>query len=327
MAFFPELSGAFDAFLKDAAGKPCVIVGHARPDGDCIGSQVALRRMLAALGSDAVCVNTDPVPARLAFLAQPGEFVPIDSVRGSGRLPLFVDCADAIRPTKAVLEAVGTPFAQFDHHLSNIGYASRHNLLDAQASATAEILAGLAFDRGLAVDAGVAAALYAGILTDTGRFCFPATSRRVFEIAGLLMDAGASPSAIAGEIYERQSQGQLQLLQHFLSSLTYHAGGRICCGILPEGIFERTGTTPEDTEGLVNYARDIDGVEVGLLLEQRGAFTKGSLRSRSPEVRMDTVAARFNGGGHACAAGFRMPETADTLLPKVVSAVTPLLPA
>jgi phosphoesterase RecJ-like protein len=317
--FYPELSPRFGGMIESLRGRAVAVVGHARPDGDCIGSQVALRRLLASAGVDAVCVNTDPVPVRLRFLVEQGEFVSVDSIRGSGRASVFVDCADEIRPTRAVLEAAGHPEAQIDHHLSNKGYASRHNLLDSASAATAEMLAGFAYDLGLEVDARTAQALFTGIITDTGRFCFPATSERVFDLAGRLMRSGASPSAVAGQVYERATAGQLALLQFFLASLAYHSAGKICVGVLPDGIFERTGTTAEDTEGLVNYARDIDGVEVGLLLEERPGETKGSLRSRTPDLRVDTIAARYGGGGHACAAGFRVREPAASVLPRLLA--------
>lgn len=321
MAHFPALRDTFRAAFDELGSAPTVVVGHARPDGDCIGSQVALCRLLRAAGGDAVCVNTDTIPKRLEFLAEAGEFVSIDSIRGSGRQVAYVDCADEIRPTRRVLELLGHPVVQIDHHLSNARYATRHNLLDSTAAATAEILAGLAFDLGLSVDQRTAQALYAGILTDTGRFCFPSTTRRVLDLSGLLLERGASPSFVAGEVYERETPGRLSLLQHFLASFEYHAGGKVCLGTLPAGIFERTGTLPEDTEGLVDYARGIDGVEIGALIEERVDGVKGSLRSKSPAMRVDRIAALFNGGGHACAAGFKTNGTAAELRPILIAAL------
>ena len=152
-----------------------------------------------------------------------------------------------------------------------------------------------------------AQALYAGILTDTGQFRFNSTSRRCFQLAGELVERGASPATVGHELYERESPGRLRLLQRFLASLKQECGGRVCVGTLSDGLFEATGTSAEDTEGLVDYARSIEGVEIGVLIEERkdGCF-KASLRAKDPVYRVDLVAAQFGGGGHACAAGLNV---------------------
>jgi phosphoesterase RecJ-like protein len=319
MPYFPKLTEGFRELVAGLRGSRVAVVGHARPDGDCIGSQVALARLLVRNGCDAVCVNVDAVPRRLSFLTAPEEFVSLEAA--AGRQAVYVDCADALRPTRRVLEFLGQPVAQIDHHLSNADYATRWNLVDREAAATAEILAGLAYDSGTGDVAPFADALYAGILTDTGRFCFPSTSRRVFELAGRLVDDGASPAGVAGSVYEQETPGRLSLLQRFLSSLEFHGDGRVCLGTLAQGVFEETGTTAEDTEGLVDYARAVEGVQIGVLLEDRGNETKGSLRAKLPEARVDRIAARFGGGGHACAAGFRIALPAAELKPRLIAAL------
>ena len=152
-----------------------------------------------------------------------------------------------------------------------------------------------------------AQALYAGILTDTGQFRFNSTSRRCFLLAGELVARGAAPAEAGYELYERESVGKLQLLQRFLSSLRIECGGRVCIGRLPEALFAATGTGGEDTEGLVDYARSIEGVEIGVLIEERpGGALKASLRAKDPACRVDLIAAQFHGGGHACAAGLNL---------------------
>jgi phosphoesterase RecJ-like protein len=303
--FYPELSAAFAHLLAALAGRKVAVIGHSRPDGDCIGSQVALARVLAATGLDVVCVNADPVPRRLQFLTPGMTFLRTDDVlKLSGDYAaIFVDCADHARAGERLRATFPAPAGNIDHHLSNAGYAAA-NLLDSDSAATCEILAGVIFDNNLPVDAQTAQALYTGILTDTGQFRFHSTSRRCFVLAGELVARGADPSEAGYELYERESSGKLQLLQRFLASLNLECGGRICIGTLPEGIFAATETTAEDTEGLVDYARSIDGVDVGVLIEERpdGAM-KASLRAKDPAYRLDQIAAQFNGGGHACAAG------------------------
>jgi bifunctional oligoribonuclease and PAP phosphatase NrnA len=299
---YPEHAARFEALLRDLGDRDVAIVGHARPDGDCIGSQIALARVLRALGVDAVCANPDPVPRRLEFLVRDVPFVRFDNLPAGELTAVFVDCADGERAGPRFRTRFPRPFANIDHHLSNAGYAE-HNFVDVGSSATCEILAGLFHDLHLPVDPEAAQALYTGIVTDTGQFRFNSTSRRTFLLAAELMARGAQPSIVGAEVYERESRGKLMLLQRFLSSLSFEAGGRVCVGLLPQGVFEETGTNQEDTEGLVDYARSIDGVDIGVLIEERPEGVKASLRSRDPAFRMDRIAGRFQGGGHACAAG------------------------
>ncbi|MBC7368653.1 MAG: bifunctional oligoribonuclease/PAP phosphatase NrnA [Undibacterium sp.] len=319
--YFPALAEEFIRLRAALVGKSVAVVGHARPDGDCIGSQVALARVLSALGHDVICVNADPVPRRLEFLTRGMVFLGPEGVlaRAERRVAVFVDCADHARGGERLKVKFPQPVGVVDHHLSNAGYAAL-NLIDTAAAATCEILAGLFFDAGVMFDAQTAQALYTGILTDTGQFRFGATSRRCFLIAGELVARGANPAEAGFELYERETVGKLQLLQRFLASLHLECGGKVCIGTLPDGIFAETGTTVEDTEGLVDYARSIEGVEIGVLIEARphGAV-KASLRAKNPAYRVDRIAAQFNGGGHACAAGLNLKSGAEDFYPRLVA--------
>jgi len=196
-----------------------------------------------------------------------------------------------------------------------------HNFVDTASAATAEVMAGLFLDAGLPMDPVTAQALYTGIMTDTGQFRFPSTTERVFRICAELIRCGAQPAQAGMELYERESSGKLKLLQHYISSLKLECGGRVCIGVLPQGIFEECGATVEDTEGLVDYARSIDGVDVGVLIEERPGVIKASLRAKNSSFRMDTIAAQFNGGGHASAAGLNCHETLAGFYPRLVTAL------
>lgn len=320
--FFPALSAEFARLLSSLAGKKIAVIGHARPDGDCIGSQVALARVLMARGFDVICVNPDPVPRRLLFLVKGMTFLRTDDVLAlaEDRVAIFVDCADHARAGERLRVKYPTPVAVIDHHLSNVGYAT-FNLVDSSAAATCEILAGVFFDNGLPVDAQSAQALFTGVMTDTGQFRFTSTTRRCFVLAGELVARGAYPAEAGYELYERESEGKLRLLQHFLSSLRFECGRRVCIGILPVGIFEATGSNSEDTEGLVDYARSIDGVDIGALIEERPDGTmKASLRAKDPAYRLDVIASKFNGGGHACAAGLNLKTGTDKFYERLVAA-------
>jgi phosphoesterase RecJ-like protein len=321
--FYPQLSIDFAGLLTSIAGRKVAVIGHARPDGDCIGSQVALARVLTARGHDVICVNPDPVPRRLLFLTTGMTFFRTDDVlkTNEDRAAIFVDCADHLRGGERLKARYPAPVAAIDHHLSNGGFATV-NLVESASAATCEILAGLFFDNGLPVDAQSAQALFTGILTDTGQFRFNSTSRRCFLLAGELVARGARPAEAGYELYERETLGKLRLLQGFLASLKLECGGRVCIGTLPPGVFEATGSNGEDTEGLVDYARSIEGVEIGALIEQRPDGTvKASLRAKDPSYRVDLAAAQFNGGGHACAAGLNLKTGTENFYARLVAAL------
>ena len=322
--FYPTLSADFARLLASLAGRRVAVIGHARPDGDCIGSQVALARVLAALGLDVVCINADAVPRRLQFLVKAMPFLRADDVVNvpDDRAAIFVDCADHARVGERLKARFPSPVAVVDHHLSNVGFATA-NLVDSASAATCEILAGVFFDNNLPVDAQTAQALYTGILTDTGQFRFNSTSRRCFVLAGELVARGALPSEAGYQLYERETEGKLRLLQHFLASLRLECAGRVCVGTLAPDSFAATGTSVEDTEGLVDYARSIDGVDIGALIEEKADGTvKASLRAKEPAYRVDLVAAQFNGGGHACAAGLNLKSGGENFYERLVAALT-----
>jgi phosphoesterase RecJ-like protein len=318
--YFPQHSPAFLAAIEGIRGKRVAILGHVRPDGDCIGSQVGLARCLRQLGFDAVCYNHHQVPANCAaFVGDTPFLLDAQGVDGD-RVAIAVDCADRTRLGPVLGAAFPEVYLNVDHHISNSQYA-RHNIIDGHASATGEILGGMILDNGLPMDAPAAQALYVGIATDTGQFRFSSTTRDTFEICCHLMEKGADPAAAAMELYERESPAKLALLQRFLASFRYLCGGRVCIGIIDEAAWAATGATKEDTEGLVDYARSIEGVEIGVLLEERDGQLKGSFRAKDPVHRVDQLAVQFNGGGHACAAGFNPGCGLEAFYPRLVTAL------
>lgn len=319
MSYYPEFQQQFADFLRAVSGQRVAVIGHQRPDGDCVGSQVALTRVLRARGVDAIAINPDPVPRRIKFLVGDTPFYQRDAVPHDGRLAVFTDCADHNRAGDKMREYYPDALGCFDHHLSNQGFA-RLNFVDTGSAATAEVLAGLFLDAGEPIDTVSAQALYTGIMTDTGQFRFASTSKRVFTLAGELLGRGADPAQAGHELYERESLGKLKLLQHFISSLRLECDGRVCIGVLPQGIFEATGATVEDTEGLVDYARSLDGVAIGALIEERPGVMKASLRAQDATYRVDSIAGQFRGGGHASAAGLNFPDTLESFYPKLVAA-------
>jgi phosphoesterase RecJ-like protein len=207
-----------------------------------------------------------------------------------------------------------------DHHVSNTLYG-KENFILSDASATGEILAKFFFDSGFQVDKCTAEALYLGICTDTGQFCYSGTNGSVFEICRMLCDAGACPSEIARELYEKEKPGRIQLLQRFLASFRMELQDRVCVGCIHGADFLETGTKPEDAENFVDYARSQDGVQIAVFIEERNGLIKGSFRAKDEKFRVDILAKEFNGGGHTCAAGFNVNGTLEELYPNLIETI------
>ncbi|HNX03896.1 MAG TPA: DHH family phosphoesterase [Opitutales bacterium] len=315
------------AKLRSFSGAKAAVAGHVRPDGDCIGSQVALTRVLIALGCDAVAVNEHSVPrTQRNFVGDTPFFLPGQVPDLRERRVLSVDCASFKRLGTGVLSRIGPVELNIDHHISNERFAAE-NYIYPSACATSEVLGCLFLDNALPVDAVTAQALYVGIATDTGQFKFASTTAHSFELCCELMARGANPAAAARDIYENESRAKIRLLTAFLQSLSFEFGGRVCIGILPESTFVLTGAEREDVEGLVDYARDIEGVEIGVCLEYRGGTVKGSFRAKDPSRRVDILASKFGGGGHAAAAGFNCDMAPETFYPAMIAAIAELLGA
>ena len=319
--FYPEESSRFGQAIEQLKGHKVAVLGHQRPDGDCIGSTVAVVRVLRSQGIDAIGLNRDATPNTLeAFVgdtpvALAADFTPDDHIAVS------VDCADFKRVGERLNELFPEVALNVDHHISNKLYAAE-NIVIETACATGEMLAGFYLDNGYEIDAITAQALYVGIATDTGQFRFPSTTPDTFEIARRLCECGANPSVAAHELYERESFAKIKLLQNFLDSLTMEFDGRVCVGLIENGVYQKTGATIDDSEGLVDYARSIDGVEVGVLIEDCAGALKGSLRAKDPKYRVDQIAKLFNGGGHACAAGLNVGNSSiKEFYPQLMAAI------
>ena len=319
--FFPRESALFAKIINLLKYKQVAVCSHLRPDGDCIGSTVAMVRIMKQLGIDALGLNQDEIPENLKTFIDDTPLLLAANFQPEKQIAVTVDCADKKRIGDRLVELFPEVELNIDHHISNKAYALK-NLIVPDASATAEILAGIFLDLGYEMDAVTAQALYVGIATDTGQFRFPSTTVKTFEIVRCLCEYGARPAEAALELYERESFAKIKLLQEFLNTLSMEFDNRVCVGFLKSGVYPKTGATTEDTEGLVDYTRCIDGVEIGVLIEERDGAIKASLRAKDPFYRVDLVAKHFGGGGHACAAGLNIehssikefyPQLMDTL--------------
>lgn len=278
---------------------------HVNPDGDAIGSLLALNCLLTRLGMDVTAFIADPIPSNFRFL--PTSDLVINTLGGQqGRsfdLAIVVDSTDwertgtdipsIVRPNKVI---------NIDHHVSNNSFGDI-NYVDPNASAVGEMLCNVIDALGEPIDAGVAACLYTAILTDTGSFTYSNTTARSFEISEKLVRAGARPAKIAEEINENYSVSRLELLRLALFSLEFTGESRIGSMTITQEMFRETGTGPDMIEGFIDYPRFVAGVKVAVLFrELAGGGYKVSFRSRD-SLDVSRIAGHFGGGGHLNASG------------------------
>jgi len=315
------------AFIRDR--DDFLIVSHVQPDGDAISSTVTVAWMLEKLGKKYTMLNEGPVPSRLRFLWKSSEILSLEDdvssdSHASARLfrnVICVDCADYARVGRTgQWFAPDAELLNIDHHPTNNGFGLV-NLMKFHAAATAEILFELLDELGLKPDTDVASAIYTGLLTDTGGFRYSSTSPLVMAMASRLLEAGVDGPELAERLLERMTAGQLRILQRGLSRLELSSDQRIAWLWVTSEDLEETGATNEDLEGIVNYPRNIEGVEVGLLFKQNGQQSvKVSMRSAG-KVNVAEVAQRFGGGGHVRAAGCRLTDPLPEVIRQVIEEV------
>ncbi|MFI3290919.1 MAG: bifunctional oligoribonuclease/PAP phosphatase NrnA [Opitutales bacterium] len=303
--FFPELENRFLELIKALESKKIAVLGHMRPDGDCIGSQVAIAKFLRKYANcaDVICINKDAVPFVCQEYAKTETFYLADDFKDTSYEILTVDCASYKRTSDNINELFPQAIASIDHHLSNNAYG-KFNVIYPEAASTTELLTGLFLDGGFEIDAEIASALYLGLVTDTQQFTTNSTTERTLKVAAELIARGANCTEISINLYQQEKFGKMQLLSRYLDRLELSFDGKVCGGYLLNKDFEETSTNRKtDCEGLVDYARSVNGVEIAYLIEELSDGTKASLRSKSPIYNVNEIAVHLEGGGHACAAG------------------------
>lgn len=318
--FYPQHASLFRKIVADLQGKKVAILSHVRPDGDSIGSQVGLCRVLRHTGVEAVVI-ADLVPQSLRPFVGDTPLYPASALHLEDYIPIFVDCADPSRVEKPLQAIYPTPFLNIDHHKSNPAYGT-HNILDDASAATAEILAGLCLDAQLPLDAITAEAFYLGIATDTGQFLYASTSARVFELCTVLISHGAQPFSLEKALYQNEPLQKLQLLQRFLANIHLAYQDKIAIASLSTQDYLATQTETEHSEGFVNYLRSIDRVCLAIFFDENTTqkSLKLSLRAKDGQYRLDLLAKKFGGGGHACAAGLTVQDSYEHFFPIFLAA-------
>ncbi|PTM58959.1 DHH family phosphoesterase [Desmospora activa] len=303
-----------------------LVVSHLHPDGDAIGSTLAVKAMLEHLGKEVVLTNESPIPPKFQFLPGCDRILPPTELDGcSFDGVVAVDVADRER-MGVVWEYIPAdiPLLNIDHHPTNDRFGTV-NLVVEDAAATAQILYTVAKVMDIPFSSSLALALYTGLLTDTGGFRYSNTTPEVMEMAASLLRHGVNAGEVADRVIETMSRGQLALLQRGLSNLRFTADGRVGWIWLTRLDFQESGAEEDDLDGIVNYARNVIGVDVGLLFrETEGDKVKVSLRSREI-VDVAELAHSFGGGGHARAAGCTLTGSREEVEPMMLERVNACL--
>lgn len=282
-------------------GRRFAICSHARPDGDAVGAVLACGMMLNQLGRQADMVSADPVPHIYRGLPCAALIRHVQSIEGDYDAVLLLECDGVQRSRLNGLE--GRFLVNIDHHATGRAFADV-NWIDTQACAVAEMVYRLAIAAGAEVTPQIAACLYAGVLTDTGSFCYEGTDAHAFEVARELVGRGADPAGIAREVYFSNPLSKMLLLGAALSNLRRE--GRLAWLWVTHDDMKRTGAAEEDCEGIVNYAIGIAGVEGAVLLrELPDRRVRLSLRSKG-RLNVARIASSLGGGGHLHAGGCTM---------------------
>ncbi len=286
-----------------ARGHRFLCTAHARPDGDALGSMLATAHALRALGKEVVLYDHDPPPSRLAFL--PGASEVVTSAPKSPFDATFVhDCGDRrLLGDRFPPREVTGPVVVLDHHGTTRDFGDLV-VRDPSASAVGVIVARLCAALGVPLSREIAECLWCSLVSDTGWFRYSSTDLETMELAAACVRAGAEPWAFARKSEEETPVARLRLLQEVLKTLEL-AGEpprRVALLTLDEAMLGRAGAGPELAEGFVNYARGLEGVEVGALLTVTRTQVRASLRGKGG-VDLGAVAAAFDGGGHHNASG------------------------
>jgi bifunctional oligoribonuclease and PAP phosphatase NrnA len=292
------------------AGERFIVTTHENPDGDALGSLLAMHLTLEALGKSSSMYLAGEVPFPREY-----DFMPLDAVaRGGapdldGRVLVAVDCANEQRLGPGSDELLRAPVqvVNVDHHHDNSRFG-HVNLIVADASSTGEILRDVIRELGVGLTPAIAEALYIAVVTDTGRFQYSNTSAKALRLAAELVEAGADVHRIFQGVYENVAFAKLKLLAKALERAQVLEGGRVVVSHLERRDFADAGAEEPFSEGIIDYLRAVEGAEMAALIREppsaNGPTRRVSLRTTEKDVDVSAIARKSGGGGHRQAAGF-----------------------
>jgi len=286
-----------------------LLTAHEGPDGDALGSLLGMHRLLTQLGKDSVmflAAKEFPLPIEYRFLPLEEVFhePPADM---ADRAVVYLDCGNIDRMPVEFLSDADRFKINIDHHHDNTLFGDV-NLVEVDASCTAEIVYELAVLLGAEITPEMAAALYVGLVTDTGKFMYESTNARTHRIAADLIEAGVDVDETYRRLYEHVPLEKLRLLSRALEGIRHYCKGRLLLAYITAADYEASGAGEEMTEGIIDHLRSVEGARVAVLIRELGdrgrAARKVSLRSSDGEVDVSAIARVNGGGGHKRAAGF-----------------------
>jgi phosphoesterase RecJ-like protein len=300
-----------------------LVLSHFRPDGDAIGCSLAMGLFLLNLKKDVTIWNEDGLPERFKFLEESARIVRPEKTAEPFDVVLILDTAVRSRAGEDCLAAIpqGAIWVNIDHHVSNDRLGD-FVYVDTSAPATGQILFELFERSGLPLTSSIANALYAAISTDTGSFQYPSTTARTYAIASALVEAGVKVGEINQNLYETSPRRRLELLRELLNVLEFSSQDRVASFALTAATAKSIGTIPDDTEGLIDTIRSIDGVIVAAFFEEISeGLVRISLRSKNPKIDVCAICAEFGGGGHKLAAGAKITGNLKNIRSEVLAAI------
>jgi phosphoesterase RecJ-like protein len=287
-----------------------VLSSHVRPDGDAIGSQLAMAFALWHLGKEVRLVNRDQAPAPMMVFPGVSRIEVAGQIDDPGDAVIVMECGDL---TRTGVEGFERGFViNIDHHLGNSNYGAL-NWYDGAAAACGEMVFELIAELGVPLTPDIATHIYVAILTDTGSFHYSSISPRTFDICRQCVEAGIDPPAIAGAIFDSNSLGRLKLFGAVLSKMELDATGRVATVYVDQKLAQECGGTYEDTEGIVNLPLTVKEIEAVAFFKEAGPDDwRVSMRSKG-EIDVNAVAKEFGGGGHKNASGCSATGRFDNL--------------
>jgi phosphoesterase RecJ-like protein len=298
-----------------------VLISHEHPDGDALGSLVAMQGILAALGKDSLMFvdpHDFPLPDEYAFLPLTG-LIDAPPADVDDRTIVFLDCGNLERTPAPEFQREGAHIVNIDHHHDNTRFGTV-NWVVSEASSTAELVWDLMRGLGVRPTPAIAEALYVGLITDTGRFMYENTSSRAHQMAADLIESGVDVHRIYHHVYEDVPYPKLALLARGLANVERYDDGRLTLTQLRASDFDDAGAEESYSEGLIDHLRALRGTAVAALVRDRlsngdgRAPRKVSLRATDPRVDVSAIARTQGGGGHRQAAGFETSMSHDDLV-------------
>ena len=277
-----------------------VLSSHVRPDGDAIGSQLAMVYALRHLGKEARVVNRDAPPAPMTVFPGVEDIEVAERIDDPGDAVIVMECGDLGRTG---VDGFERGFViNIDHHVGNSMYGAL-NWFNATAAACGEMVFDLILELGVPLTREIATHIYVAILTDTGSFHYSSISPRTFDICRQCVEAGVDPPAVARALFDSNNLGRLKLLATVLSQMELDASGRVATLYVDGTLIAKTGGTYEDTDGLINQPLTVKEIQGVVFFKENGSGDwRVSMRSKG-QVDVNAIAREFGGGGHKNASG------------------------